>query len=137
MPYLIWEVARGAGKKNHQALDECITQKFDLKWSVMAAKATNFEVINGYHTTYSLIRLNPLFKTRKIHVLIQAFLNVFPQLSPTQVGKILSFSAHSLRLEFFFKKNLSLFKRMEDFPKFPGFPWKFTRKSSVWAKIFL
>ena len=120
MPYLIWEVARGAGKKNHQALDECITQKFDLKWSVMAAKATNFEVINGYHTTYSLIRLNPLFKTRKIHVLIQAFLNVFPQLSPTQVGKILSFSEN---LYYFsnnssrFSEFLSSFKRMKYFYK--------------------
>ena len=54
--------------------------------------------------------LNPLFKTREIHVLIPAFLDVFPQLSPTQVGKILSFS------EF-----LNSFKRMKDFSKIPWF----------------
>ena len=44
--------------------------------------------------------------------LVQAFFDVFPQLSPTQVGETLSFSENSLS---FSKKPLSLFERMEDF----------------------
>ena len=61
----------------------------------------------GNFTSYSLV----------IHqVPTQAFLDVFPQLSPTQVGETLSFSKIFLS---FSENSLSLFNRMEIFSKIP------------------
>jgi len=69
--------------------------------------------------------------------LARLFLDVFPQLSPTQVGETLSFSKKSLSFSenslSFSENSLSLFKRMEFFFQnslnFPNFLALFSRKT--------